>query len=136
MSACVRIEEDIVCVGYGSNPCCKRHQGCDAVCLRITRECDLELYLVEIKSGRCDHKDVEQAVKQLEYCREALSIARGGLLFRSVRVTYLILADEFTQNAVRAVQRVARRLAKQGVSVKRGVRGDSVLARMVFSVAR
>ena len=129
MTKCAVVAEGVMCVGYGDNNCCEKHRGCDAICFRL-EGADVRVMLVEIKKGRCDHRDVEDAVKQLEHCRRNLEIAEGR-----VAVEYVLVAHKYMQNAVRHIERIAR---KRRISIRRLNVNDpsDELPQLVLRVAR
>ena len=110
MTKCAVVAEGVVCVGYGDNNCCRKHEGCDAICFQLEGK-DVRVMIVEIKKGRCDHRDVEDAVSQLEHCHKNLEIVKGR-----VTVEYVLVAHRYTQNAVRHIERIAR---KRRISIRR-----------------
>ncbi len=129
MTKCAAVAEGLVCVGYGDNNCCEKHRGCDAICFSLESG-GIRAILVEIKKGRCDHKDVDEAVRQLEHCHGNIEVAK-----QSVDVEYVLVADKYTQNAIRRIERVA---SKRRMRIRR-LRVDdstSMLPRLVLRVAR
>ncbi len=94
MVECCKCIDTICCVGYDSNPCCRRHIGCDAVCIEYSGD-GATIYLVEVKRGKFKLDDAKDAPKQLEYCKEHVKATRNYTIKR------IVVSNEYTQDAIR-----------------------------------
>jgi len=116
----------IVCFGYGCNPCCRQHEGCDAIYVQSIRG-RLRVVFAEIKS-KLDPKQAEHAIKQLNFCRDHVATPRDA------DIRYMIIAESYTQGALRKLQRIY--LSEKIPIERRKVNENDLIVRMILNVAR
>ena len=101
MVECCKCSNTICCIGYDSNPCCRHHIGCDAICIEYGRD-KPTIYLVEVKKGKFKLDDAKESHRQLEYCMEHIEATKN------YAIKLIVISNNYTHDAI-------RRLFKYGI---------------------
>ena len=117
----------IACTGFDGNPCCQEHTGCDAACIEVSWSGEVRVYLVEVKRGKLSLSDAGKALQQLDHCRAHTAIPRGA------QTVYTVIADSYTQQAVKLIQRYS---SKRRIPVKRLKPSDSRLSTLALDIVK